>query len=294
MTKLQADRAAKNNLKENAAHAVFFLIALMSISAVILICGFLFYNGIPAIQKVGLWNFLSGNTWAPSDVPPKYGIHPMILGSIYITGAALFFGVPLGILAAVFMARFCPKKIYALAKPCVNLLAGIPSIVYGFFGMVSIVPLVRKVFGVNGSGILTAGILLGIMILPTIIGISESALRAVPNSYYEASLGLGASHERAVFFVELPAARSGILASVILGIGRAVGETMAVIMVAGNQARVPDNILQGVRSLTANIVLEMSYATDLHRGALIATGVVLFVFIMIINVIFSILLRRFK
>ena len=190
------------------------------------------------------------------------------------------------------MAKFCSGKFYKILKPAVDLLAGIPSVVYGFFGMVVMVPMVRNMFGGNGNSILTASLLLGIMILPTIIGVSESAIRAVPDSYYEGSLALGASHERSVFFTVLPAAKSGILAGVVLGIGRAIGETMAVVMVAGNQARMPMELYKGVRTLTANIVLEMGYATDLHREALIATAVVLFVFILLINLSFSALKHK--
>lgn len=278
--------------REQIMKGVFFLAALTSIIAVLLICVFLFVNGIPALSKIGLFQFLLGKNWSPSDIPPSFGIFPMILGSLYITGGAILLGVPIGILTAVFLSHFCPAKLYHILKPAVELLAGIPSVVYGFFGMVVIVPIVRNLFGGNGNSIITASILLGIMILPTIIGISESALRAVPETYYEGSLALGASHERTVFFTILPAANSGILASVVLGIGRAIGETMAVIMVAGNQARMPAGILKGIRTLTANIVIEMGYAADLHREALIATGVVLFVFILIINITFSILKRR--
>jgi phosphate transport system permease protein len=216
----------------------------------------------------------------------------MIVGSVYVTAGAVVIGVPTGILCAVYMARFCPKKLYKILKPAVDLLAGIPSIVYGFFGLVLVVPFVREMFGGSGKSVLTASILLGIMILPTIIGVSEAAIRAVPDSYYEGALALGATHERSVFFALLPAAKSGTLASVILGVGRAIGETMAVIMVAGNQAIIPSGLLSGVRTLTANIVLEMGYATDLHREALIATAVVLFVFILIINLCFSAFKRR--
>ena len=187
------------------------------------------------------------------------------------------------------MARFCPRKLYPVLKPAIELMAGIPSIVYGFFGLVVIVPIIQHLTGTSGKGVLTASILLGIMILPTIIGVSESAIRAVPDSYYEGSLGLGASHERSVFFAVLPAAKSGILAGIVLGIGRAIGETMAVVMVAGNQAIIPDGMFSGVRTLTSNIVLEMGYATDLHREALIATAVVLFVFILMINLCFAVL-----
>ena len=276
-------------------HVVFFVCALASIAAVVLICLFLFANGIPAMKEIGLLNFLTGAKWKPGN--DIYGILPMILGSIYITAGAVVIGVPVGLLTAIFMAFYCPKKLYGLLKPCTELLAGIPSIVYGFFGMVIIVPCIRTVtafFGadVSGSSILAASILLGIMILPTIIGVSEAALRAVPSAYYEGAVAMGARHERAVFTVMLPAAKSGVLAGVVLGIGRAIGETMAVIMVAGNQPRLTGNMLKGIRTMTANIVMEMGYATGLHREALIATGVVLFVFILIINLTFSVLKRR--
>ena len=283
------------NLLETVMHGVFLVCALASILAVALICVFLFANGLPAIREIGVLDFLTGTTWKPGN--EIYGILPMIVGSIYITAGAIIIGVPIGLLTAIFMAFYCPKRIYGLLKPCTELLAGIPSIVYGFFGMVVIVPAVRNVaalFGadISGSSILAASILLGIMILPTIIGVSEAALRAVPNAYYEGAVAMGAAHERAVFTVMLPAAKSGVLAGIVLGIGRAVGETMAVIMVAGNQPRLTGNMLAGIRTLTANIVQEMGYASGLHREALIATGVVLFVFILLINLTFSVLKRR--
>lgn len=283
------------NLRETLMHIVFFVCALASIAAVVLICLFLFANGIPAMKEIGLLNFLTGAKWKPGN--DIYGILPMILGSIYITAGAVVIGVPVGLLTAIFMAFYCPKKLYGLLKPCTELLAGIPSIVYGFFGMVVIVPCIRTVaalFGadISGSSILAASVLLGIMILPTVIGVSEAALRAVPSAYYEGAVAMGARHERAIFTVMLPAAKSGVLAGVVLGIGRAIGETMAVIMVAGNQPRLTGNMLKGIRTMTANIVMEMGYATGLHREALIATGVVLFVFILIINLTFSILKRR--
>ena len=262
-------------------HGVFLFSACASILAVALICIFLFAKGIPAMAKIGLFDFIGGSQWRPGN--NVYGILPMILGSIYVTA---------GILVAIFMTRFCPDKLYKILKPAVDLLAGIPSVVYGFFGLMVIVPLIRDLFGGSGTSMLAASIVLGIMILPTIISVSESALRAVPESYYEGSLALGASHERSVFKVVLPAATSGVMAGVILGVGRAIGETMAVIMVAGNQAIIPRGLLTGIRTMTANIVLEMGYAADLHREALIATAVVLFVFILIINLSFSILKRR--
>jgi len=275
---------------------VFMTAATASIIAVALICFFLFINGIPAIGKIGFFDFLFGLVWAPSDNPPLFGIFPMIIGSLYVTAGAIIVGVPIGVLTAIFLAKFCPPVLYKILKPATQLLAGIPSIVYGFFGLIVIVPLVRDTFGMtfggNGQSIFTASVLLGIMILPTIIGISEAAIRAVPESYYEGSIAMGASHERAVFFVVTPAAGSGIMTSIILGIGRAIGETMAVILVAGNQARMPTGLFRGVRTLTANIVMEMGYAAELHREALISTGVVLFVFILMINILFSLVKRR--
>lgn len=277
-------------VKEKVMHGVFLLAACVSILAVALICVFLFANGIPAIGKIGAGEFLLGRSWKPSN--DIYGIFPMIIGSIYVTAGAIIIGVPIGILTAVFMSKFCPKRLYGILKPAIELLAGIPSVVYGFFGLMVIVPLVRKLFGGSGTSMLAACIVLGIMILPTIIGVAESAIRAVPESYYEGSLALGASHERSVFYAILPAAKSGILAGIILGVGRAVGETMAVVMVAGNQPVMPKSLTSGLRTMTANIVMEMGYAADLHREALIATAVVLFVFILIINLSFSVIKRR--
>lgn len=278
-----------SKVKETALHILFAVCACMSILAVLTICVYLFASGIPAIAKIGVGDFLFGTKWKPSS--GFFGILPMIVGSILVTGIAILIGVPLGVLCAVFMSHYCPKGLYRFVKPAINLLAGIPSIVYGFFGLVVIVPLMKNLFG-SGKSILTAGILLGIMILPTIIKTSETSLNAVPKSYYEGSLALGATHERSVFFASLPAAKSGILAAIILGVGRAIGETMAVVMVAGNQTRLPDSLTDGVRTLTSNIVIEMGYASGLHREALIATAVVLFVFILIINLCFSVLKRR--
>lgn len=278
------------NIKEKVMKLLFFLTALVSIAAVILICIFLFASGIPAIKEIGVFKFLLGTSWKPAN--NLYGILPMIIGSFYVTAGALIIGVPIGILTAVFMARFAPRSIYAPLKAAVNLMAGIPSVVYGFFGLVVLVPFIREAFGGRGMSVLTASVLLGLMILPTIISVSETSIRAVPESYYEGGLALGASHERSVFFTVLPAAKSGIFAGVVLGIGRAVGETMAVMMVAGNQAVIPDSMLSGVRTLTTNIVLEMGYSTDLHREALIGTAVVLFVFILIINLSLSLFKRR--
>ena len=280
--------------RELAAKILFALSASAAIVAVGLICVFLFMQGLPAIWNFGVINFLIGTQWRPTWDPPLYGILPMIAGSLYVTVGAILFGVPIGIFAAVFMAKFCPKPIYKVLKPAINLLAGIPSVVYGYFGMVVLVPFVRENFGGNGNSILTASILLGMMILPTIITISENAIRAIPNEIYEGAVALGASHESATFRVVLPAAKSGVMASIILGIGRAVGETMAVRMVAGNQAvlRMPHEFLSGTRTLTSNVVIELGYAYGDHRAALIATGVVLFVFILLINTLFSVLKKK--
>lgn len=272
---------------------VFLAAALMSILCVALICIFLFANGMPAIMEIGPLQFLLGKTWRPGN--DIYGIFPMIVGSIYVTGGALILGVPVALLTAIYLAFFCPEKIYRIVKPAVELLAGIPSVVYGFFGIVVLVPMVRTLsepFDGKGNSIMTASILLAIMILPTIIGVVEPALRAVPRSYYEGALALGATHERSVFTAVVPAATSGVLAGIVLGIGRAMGETMAVIMVAGNQPRMPKGIFQGIRTLTGNIVIEMGYAAGLHREALIATGVVLFLFILLMNLAFSLLKGR--
>ena len=275
-----------NGKLETFMKYVFLVTAVFSIAAVVLICIFLFANGLPAIREIGIVQFLSGTKWNPSN--DVYGILPMIAGSLYVTAGAILFGVPVDILTSVFMTYYCPKKIYRPLKSATELLAGIPSVVYGFFGMIVLVPAIYKferMIHVSGKGnsILTASLLLGIMILPSIIGVAESAFRAVPQSYYEVSLAMGATKERTIFKVMLPAASSGVLAGVVLGIGRAIGETMAVVMIAGNQPRMPQTIFKGVRTMTSNIVMEMGYATGLHREALIATGVVLFVFILLIN-----------
>lgn len=280
------------NWKEKLMKVVFLAAACVSIAAVVLICIFLFVNGVPAISEIGVFRFLFGTKWKPAN--HLYGIWPMIVGSVYVTAGALLAGVPVGILTAVYMARFCPKWLYRIMKSSISLMAGIPSVVYGFFGLVVLVPFIRETFGGRGMSVLTASVLLGLMILPTIISVSETSIQAVPQSYYEGGLALGASHERSVFYTVLPAAKSGIFAGVVLGMGRAVGETMAVMMVAGNQAVIPRNLTAGVRTLTTNIVMEMGYSTDLHREALIGTAVVLFLFILIINLSLSMLKRKEK
>ena len=280
---------------------VFLVAALISILAVVLICVFLFAQGLPPIARIGLLEFLGGDRWRPLAAEPSFGILPMILGSLYITAGAIILGVPIGIWSALFMAKMCPKPIYRFLKPAVNLMAGIPSVIYGFFGMMVLVPIIFELLGkrfdmMSGDSMLAASILLAIMILPTVISIAETNLRAVPKELYEGAVALGASHERAVFKVILPAAKSGVMAAVILGVGRAIGETMAVRMVAGNQPvlRMPSEFLSGARTLTSNIIIEMGYVErgSMHFGALVATGVVLFVFILIINLTFSILSRE--
>ena len=280
----------KGSFKENAMQLVFLIAACASIVAVILICVYMFGNGIPAMQKIGFKEFLTGTEWKPNN--EIFGILPIIIGSIYVTIGAIIIGVPIGILCATYMAKFCPPKIHKILKPAIDLLAGIPSIVYGFFGLMVIVPIIQDVFGTGGKGILTASIMLGIMILPTIISVSESNIRAVPDAYYEGALALGATHERSVFFTVIPAAKSGITAAVILGVGRAIGETLAVSVIVGNSPVIPESVLDMARTMTTNIVLEMGYAEGLHREALIATAVVLFVFILIINLLFSLLKRK--
>lgn len=279
-----------NKVLEFLMKIVFLICACISIAAVIMICVFMFANGVPAIKEIGFVKFLFGTEWRPGQ--GLYGIGPMIVGSIYVTAGAMVVGVPIGLLTAVFLAKYSSKKIYKIVKPMVNLMAGIPSIIFGFFGLVVIIPAVQSMFDTSGKGILAASLLLGMMILPTVINTSEAAIRAVPESYYEGALALGATKERSIFKTVIPAAKSGVMSGIILGMGRAIGETMAVVMVAGNQAILPDSILSGTRTLTSNIVLEMAYATGLQRRALIGTAVVLFVFILIINVCFSTLNRK--
>lgn len=279
-----------SNVKEVLMKILFLLCACISILAVAVICIFIFANGVPAIGKIGFTDFIFGTHWRPNS--GEFGIFPMIIASIYVTAGAIVIGVPIGILTAVFLACYCPKKIYKVIKPLINLLASIPSVVYGFFCLVVVVPIIQELTHTSGKGILTASILLGIMILPTIINTTESSIRAVPNMYFEGSLALGATKERSIFKTVIPAAKSGIMSGIILSIGRAIGETMAVVMVAGNQAIMPKSITSGVRTLTSNIVMEMAYAEGLHREALIATAVVLFVFILIINICFSIVIRK--
>lgn len=278
--------------KERAMNGVFFAAAFMSIVSLVLIIVFIFTNGIPVMIKYGFKEFLLGKIWRPTASSPRFGLLPMILGSVYVTAGATLIGVPIGVLTAIFMAEYAPESLYKLLKPSVSLMASIPSIVYGFFALQFLVPLIRTTLGGDGYSMLTAMLLLAIMILPTVIELSESAIRSVPKNYYEGSVALGATKERSIFEVVMPAASSGILSSVVLGIGRAIGETMAVVLVAGNQPVGPNGLLKGVRTLTTNIVLEMSYASGDHRQALIATGVILFIFILLINSVFIVIKNR--
>ena len=276
----------QRDVRETVMKYVFLISALISVLSIILIFYFIFSAGLPFILRQGVWEFLTGTNWRPTASQPEFGILPMIVGSLIVTGGAILIGVPIGVLTAVYMVFYCPKAYYRYAKSAINLMAAIPSIVYGFFALQIFVPFFR-IMGRSGMNMVTASLLLGIMILPTIIGLSESAIRNVPKSYYQGAIGLGTTHERAILTVVVPAAKNGILSAIILGIGRAIGETMAVILVAGNQPRIPTELNQGVRTLTTNIVMEMAYATGQHREALIATAVVLFVFILIINLFFT-------
>lgn len=296
----------QRDFKETFMKYVFMACALISVLSIVLIFYFIFINGsfegeadgsthfvmtggLPFMIKEGFKDFIFGTQWRPTASTPMFGIFPMIVGSIIVTLGAVIIGVPIGIFTSIFMAFFCPKNLYKIAKPAINLMAAIPSIVYGFFALQIFVPFFRKIMGGTGMNIVTASVLLGIMILPTIIGLSESTLRSIPKSYYQASVGLGETHEGSISRVVVPAAKSGIFSAVVLGIGRAIGETMAVILVTGNQPTLPKGLSSGVRTLTTNIVLEMGYASGDHRQALIATASVLFIFILIINSVFMVI-----
>lgn len=265
--------------------AVFLAAACVCMLAVALITLFLLANGLPAFGKIGALKFLTGTLWRPGN--DIYGVAPMILGSLYVTAGAVALGAPVGVLTGVYLARFCPRRARGTLRQAVNLLSGIPSVVYGFFGLVALAPTISRVFGGSGRNMLTASLLLGLMILPTVISVTETSVSAVPDSCYQGALALGATHERAVFSAVLPAARSGVTTGIALGVARAIGEATAVVMVAGNQPAMPSGLLRGLRTLTANIVLEMGYAADLHKGALAATAVTLFVFTLGVNVLLS-------
>lgn len=276
--------------KERAAQAFFFLSAFVSIGAVVIITVYLIGAGLPALEKVGVFSFLFGTDWNPEK--ELFGILPMILSTIVAAIGAILLGVPIGVLTALFLVGLSPPKVAVILRCAVQLLAGIPSVVYGFFGMLTVLPMIRKLFPFSvGDSLLAVILILAIMVLPTIISVSENALRAVPIGYRDAGLALGASPMRVLFGVTLPAAKSGILSAVILGVGRAIGETMAVLMVAGNVVNFP-SLFSGVRLLTTGIVLEMSYSSGLHRQALFAIGLVLFVFIMLVNGSFLILSKK--
>lgn len=275
---------------ERLIQLILFVCAIFAVLGVILITYFIINEGYPVMQKVGIKNFILGRQWAPTR--QVYGIYPMIIGSLLVTIGALLLGVPLGIGCAVFLAEIAKPKVARLIRPGIELLAGIPSVVYGLYGLTVIVPFIRKVFNTQGFSILAGSIVLAVMILPTIINVSESAIRSVPKDYKEASLSMGSSHWQAIKNVIVPAARSGIIAAVILGMGRAVGETMAVIMIVGNSPLVPESILSPVRTLTGNIGIEMGYAGGEHQKALFATGIVLFVFIMLLNIAANLIPRK--
>ena len=280
----------KNVVKETAMKVIFIIAAAVFIAIVLVICVYMFVLAVPTIAEIGFFDFVFGSTWMPSK--DLYGIGTLIVGTAYATAGALVVGVPIGLLVAVFMAFYCPKWLYKFMKPVINILAGIPSIVYGYFGLVVIVPFVSNTFGGGGASLLATSLVLGIMILPTVISISENALRAVPKSYYEGALALGATKERAIFRTMFPAAMSGVVTSIILALGRAFGETAAVVLVCGNIAQFPDSLLDPIRTLSSNIATGLAYSTGLHREALIASSVVLFVFILIITAIVMVLRRK--
>ena len=269
------------NFKEKSTERIFFIIALSSLSVLALISVFILVQGIPIISKVGLFNFIFGMKWAPSQ--GAFGIFPMIIGSVSVTIGAAILGVPIAICCSIFLAEFAPAPLRNIFRPAIQLLAGIPSVVYGFWGVLFIVPTISKYLGGPGLSILAGSIILAIMILPTIISISEVSLLSLPRQYKEGGLALGLTHWQTIYSLLLPAAKSGIVSAIILGIGRAIGETMAVIMVLGNAVAIPESILDPVRTLTTNIGIEMGYASGDHQHALFATGIVLFVIIMILN-----------
>lgn len=280
----------KKSANKDVAGRVLLVLALSSISTLALITVFILVQGIPIIAKVGVFDFVFGTVWAPSE--GQFGILPMLIGTVTVTLGAVVLGVPIGICCSIFLTEYAPGPLRTLYRPAIQLLAGIPSVVYGFWGLLFIVPFIRTYLGGPGLSILAGSIILGIMILPTVISISEVSLLALPRVYKEGALALGLTHWQTIRSVQLPAAKSGIIAAVILGIGRAVGETMAVIMVLGNAVAIPRSILDPVRTLTTNIGIEMGYASGEHRQALFATGIVLFVIIMIINALAQFIAQR--
>ena len=284
----------KTKSLEHIIHGIFLILGLITVGCVLLISVYLILSGLPAILEVGIADFLFGSSWEPSAAEPEYGILPFILTSIYGTAGAIIIGVPIGFLTAVYLAKMAPKKVKAVIQQAVSMLAGIPSVVYGLVGMMVLVPGIRKLFGIpDGSGLLAAIIVLAIMILPSIIKMSVTALEAVPKEFEDASLALGATPEETYFRVSVPAAKSGIAASIVLGVGRAIGEAMAVMMVAGNVPNMPDSIFQSVRFLTTAVASEMAYSVpgSLHRNALFSIALVLFLFIMLINATLNFFLK---
>ncbi len=286
----------KNRLFENIVHATFLILGLITVGCVLLITVYLILSGIPAIRKIGIINFLFGKEWASTAAEPKYGILPFILTSVYGTAGAILLGVPIGFFTAVFLSKVAHNKIRAIIEAAVNLLAGIPSVVYGLVGMLVLVPTIRKIFNLpDGASLLAAIIVLAIMILPNIIKVSITSLDAVPKEYEDASLALGATPTETFFKVSVPAAKSGIASAIVLGIGRAIGEAMAVMMVAGNVANMP-SLFESVRFLTTAVASEMAYSSpgSLQRNALFSIALVLFLFIMLINATLNLLLKRDK
>lgn len=282
------------NLIENIVHGIFLVLGLVTVASVLLITVYLIVSGIPAIKEIGLGDFLLGKKWASTAAEPSYGILPFILTSVYGTGGAIVLGVPVGFMAAVYLAKMANKRVRAVVVEAVSLLAGIPSVVYGLVGMMVLVPGIRKVFNVpDGASLLAAIIVLAIMILPSIIKVSMTSLEAVPREYEDASLALGATPTETYFRVSVPAAKSGIAAAVVLGVGRAIGEAMAVMMVSGNAPNMPE-LFQSVRFLTTAVASEMSYSSGLQRQALFSIALVLFLFIMLINATLNFLLKRDK
>ena len=285
----------KPNLLEHIVHGIFLILGLITVGCVLVITVYLVVSGIPAIREIGLWDFLFGEKWESTAAEPAYGILPFILTSIYGTAGAIAIGVPIGFLTAVYLAKMAPKKIKEVVGQAVSMLAGIPSVVYGLVGMMVLVPGIRKVFDVpDGASLLASIIVLAIMIMPSNIKMSVTALEAVPKEYEDASLALGATHEETWFRVSVPAAKSGIAAAVVLGVGRAIGEAMAVMMVAGNAANMPNSLFQSVRFLTTAVASEMSYSGGLQRQALFSIALVLFLFIMLINAVLNFFLKGEK
>lgn len=282
------------NLIENIVHGIFLVLGLVTVASVLMITVYLIVSGIPAIKEIGLGDFLLGKKWASTAAEPSYGILPFILTSVYGTAGAIVLGVPVGFMAAVYLAKMADKRVRAVVVEAVSLLAGIPSVVYGLVGMMVLVPGIRKVFNVpDGASLLAAMIVLAIMILPSIIKVSMTSLEAVPREYEDASLALGATPTETYFRVSVPAAKSGIAAAVVLGVGRAIGEAMAVMMVSGNAPNMPE-LFQSVRFLTTAVASEMSYSSGLQRQALFSIALVLFLFIMLINATLNFLLKRDK